>query len=199
MARCKQKRKMAVDQVPVLIAVTGASGTIYSKAFLEILHHLEVKTELIISSAGQKVAALELGSRGFDGMKALAQHVYNPDNIAAKPASGSARYHAMIVLPCTMGTLAAIANGISTNLIHRAADCSLKERRQLVLVIRETPFNRTHVKNMLAAQEAGAVIYPAMPSFYHKPKSLDEMAYFFAGRLAEFLGFSVPDLKRWQG
>ncbi len=190
---------MAADAGPILLAVTGASGSLYARAFLQIMDRLQVEAELIISAAGEKVAALELGPQGLDEIKALARRTYRHDNIAARPASGSARYAAMVVLPCTMGTLAAIANGISTNLIHRAADCSLKEGRKLILAVRETPFNLTHVKNMLAAQEAGAVIYPAMPSFYHKPASLEDMAYFFAGRLAESLGFSVPDLKRWQG
>ncbi len=190
---------MAAEKEPILIAVTGASGSIYAKAFLEILKGLEIEAELIISQAGRQVASLELGRQGSEELTGLAKHVYDPENIAAKPASGSARYQAMVVIPCTMGTLAAVANGISTNLIHRAADCSLKEGRRLILAVRETPFNRTHLKNMLAAQEAGATIYPAMPSFYHKPSTLDEMAHFFAGRLAEFLGFKVPGLKRWKG
>ena len=98
-----------------------------------------------------------------------------------------------------MGTMASIAHGFSQNLIHRAADCFLKERRPLILVPRETPLNRIHLQNMLLAEEAGAVIYPAMPSFYYQPEDINEMASFFAGRLAEFMGLEVEGLKRWQG
>ena len=190
---------MAVPKDPLLLAITGASGSIYAKFFMQVLNSVNMKVELILSEAGEQVALFELGKKGLDELKGMASRIYSHDNIAAKPASGSARYSAMVILPCTMGTLAAIANGISSNLIHRAADCSLKEARKLILAVRETPLNRTHIKNMLAAQEAGAVIYPAMPSFYHRPQSLEDMAYFFAGRLAEFLGFKIPDLKRWKG
>ena len=105
----------------------------------------------------------------------------------------------MAVLPCTMGSLAAIANGICGNLIHRAADVMLKEGRPLVLAVRESPLNRTHLTNMLKVHEAGAIICPAMPAFYQKPRSLEEMARFFAGRVAGLLGCTVPDLPVWKG
>ncbi len=184
---------------PILLAVTGASGSIYSLKFLEIMEKLGQEVHLVISDAGKKVASLELEEEQFRRMLDLAVAIYDQDDFTAPPASGSSRWLAMVVLPCTMGTLAAIAHGISTNLIHRAADCFLKERRPLILSPRETPFNRTHIKNMLSLQEAGAVIFPAMPSFYHKPRDLYEMAAFFSGRIAEFLGFDVKDLKRWKG
>ncbi len=105
----------------------------------------------------------------------------------------------MVIIPCTMGTLSAVAQGAARNLIHRAADVMLKERRPLVLVVRETPFNLIHLRNMLQAAEAGAVIYPAMPAFYHHPQDLSEMINFFVKRLAEFLGLEIPELKRWGG
>ncbi len=184
---------------PILLAITGASGSIYAIKFLELMKRLGNETHLIISDAGRQVVAYELGAASLSQLKSLSACQYDVKDLAATPASGSSAWRAMIVLPCTMGTLASIANGLSTNLIHRAADCFLKERRQLVLCIRETPFNRTHLKNMLAAQEAGAAIFPAMPAFYHKPKDLDEMAAFFASRVAQFIGIDVPDLKRWQG
>jgi 4-hydroxy-3-polyprenylbenzoate decarboxylase len=116
----------------------------------------------------------------------------------APMASGSARFQAMAVIPCTMGTLAAIASGLSTNLIHRAADVMLKERRKVVLAVRETPFNRTHLQNMLAVHDAGAIICPAMPSLYQKPQSITEMARNYAARVAETLGLDV-EYPRWQG
>jgi 4-hydroxy-3-polyprenylbenzoate decarboxylase len=187
------------DKAPVLLAVTGASGSIYSLKFMEIMKDLGQEAHLIISKAGREVTRLELGDEGCEILSGMARVVYQEDDLAARPASGGARWRAMVILPCTMGTLAAVAHGISGNLIHRAADCFLKEGRTLVLAPRETPFNRTHLRNMILAEEAGAVIYPAMPSFYHKPADLDEMAYFFAGRVAEFLGFDVKNLKRWEG
>ena len=184
---------------PLILAVTGASGSIYSLCFLELMKELGQQTALIISQAGREVICHELGTRGLKDMKALASCCYDASQTGAEPASGSARWRAMVILPCTMGTLGAVANGISANLIHRAADCFLKEKRPLVLVPRETPLNRVHLKNMLAAQDAGAVIYPAMPSFYHRPESVEDMASFLAGRIAEFLGFHVKGLKVWTG
>lgn len=184
---------------PVLLAVTGASGSVYSLSFLELMEHLGQPTALIISSAGRQVIRHELGKHGIEKMKALSSRVFDAEDTGAEPASGSSRWKAMTILPCTMGTLGAVANGISANLIHRAADCFLKERRPLVLVPRETPLNRVHISNMLAAHDAGAVIYPAMPSFYHKPDSVEEMAAFFACRIAEFLGFHVKELNVWRG
>jgi 4-hydroxy-3-polyprenylbenzoate decarboxylase len=114
-------------------------------------------------------------------------------------SSGSAGFTAMVVLPCTMGSLAAIAHGICGNLIHRAADVMLKERRPLVLAVRETPLNRTHLTNMLQAHEAGAIICPPMPALYHRPQSLEEMARFYAGRVAALIGLEMEDPPRWQG
>jgi len=186
-------------QEPILLAITGASGSIYSLKLIEILKDLGREVHLIVSRTGEQVSRIEIKEDGFQALIRAAHTVYSPDNLAAAPASGSSRWKAMIIIPCTMGTMASIAHGFSQNLIHRAADCFLKERRPLILVPRETPLNRIHLQNMLLAEEAGAVIYPAMPSFYYQPRNIDEMASFFAGRLAEFLGFRVDDLKRWQG
>ncbi len=184
---------------PVLLCVTGASGSIYALQFIEILDQLHQETHLIMSEAGKQVAALELGKKGSARLRSLAERVYDADDFTAAPASGSSLWKAMVVMPCSMGTLAAITYGMSQNLIHRAADCFLKERRPLVLCPRETPLNATHLKNLLSAHEAGAVIYPAMPSFYSGPESIQDLAYFFAGRVAAFLGLEPSGLKRWQG
>jgi 4-hydroxy-3-polyprenylbenzoate decarboxylase len=186
-------------EAPVLLCVTGASGSIYALKFMEILSNLNQETHLIISTAGKQVATLELGSEGCARLFSLARVIYTHDDFTALPASGSSLWKAMVIMPCSMGTLAAIAHGMSQNLIHRAADCFLKERRPLVLCPRETPLNATHLKNLLSAHEAGAVIYPAMPGFYHLPQSIEDLAYFFAARVAGFLGLEPPDLKRWQG
>ncbi|MCI5224239.1 MAG: UbiX family flavin prenyltransferase, partial [Candidatus Electrothrix sp. AR4] len=121
------------------------------------------------------------------------------DDFTAPAASGSALYDAMVLLPCTVGTMGAIAGGYSGNLIHRAADVSLKERRPLILAVRETPLNRTHLKNMLALHDAGATICPPMPSFYLRPADLQTMARQFAGRICDLIGLHLENLPRWQG
>jgi len=185
--------------LPVLLAVTGASGSIYAQKFLEIMEELGQEVHLVFSSTGREVTRFELGSHGYERMKGLAHAVYAEDDLWAQPASGSTLWHSMVVLPCTMGTLAHVAQGISTNLIHRACDCFLKENRPLVLAVRETPFNLIHMKNMLRAAKAGATIFPCMPGFYHGPEDLDDMAGFFAGRIIEFLGLELASLRRWKG
>lgn len=182
----------------IILAVTGASGSLYALEFLKLLRDLEVETHLLLSDAGRRVLEFELGLSGEDLLPLVRQR-HDVHDFAAPVSSGSAGFAAMVVLPCTMGTLAAIAHGVCGNLIHRAADVMLKERRPLVLAVRETPLNRTHLGNMLAAHEAGAVICPAMPAFYHKPGSLEEMARFYAGRVASLIGLDVADLPRWQG
>ena len=187
------------DPRPLILAITGASGTIYALRFMELMKTLGQPVELIISDAGQEVAIHELGDAGMEKLKTLARCQYSPAETGAPPASGSGRWQAMVILPCTMGTLGAIANGISANLVHRAADCFLKERRPLVLAPRETPLNRVHLKNLLAAHDAGATICPAMPSFYHKPASINDMAGYFAARIAELLGFHVETMPVWKG
>lgn len=183
----------------IILAITGASGSLYAVEFARLLAPLggEVEVHCIISTAGVQVLHLETGMEPTD-LAGVAKW-YAIDNFAAAPASGSAVYDAMVVLPCSMGTLGAIAGGLSNNLIHRAADVMLKERRPLVLAVRETPLNRTHLRNMLYAAEAGAVICPAMPAFYHRPADLTAMARHFAGRVATQAGIRVPGLIEWSG
>lgn len=181
----------------LILAITGASGALYVLEFLKLLAELEVELHAIISGAGEKVLRLEtgLGKNDLPGVRQW----YAIDDFTAPMASGSSPYEAMIVLPCTMGTLAAIASGLSQNLIHRSADVTLKEKRPLLLAVRETPLNRTHLRNMLTAHDAGATIFPAMPAFYHKPENISEMARDFCCRLADQLGLEIKDRKRWQG
>jgi 4-hydroxy-3-polyprenylbenzoate decarboxylase len=180
----------------LVLAITGASGTLYVPELLELTQRAGVEVHAIISSAGRQVLQLETDLTPAD-LDSYVARWHDFKDFAAPMASGSSLYDGMLVLPCTMGTLAAIANGISSNLIHRAADVMLKEGRPLVLAVRETPLNRVHLQNMLKAQEAGAVIYPAMPSFYHRPASLREIARSFAGRLCDRLQIPVEDLQRW--
>lgn len=181
----------------IILAITGASGSLYAVEFAKLLQECGVEVHGIISTAGQKVLQLEQNKTPAD--LTAVKKWFALDNFAAPMASGSARYDAMVVLPCTMGTLAAIAGGLSMNLIHRAADVMLKEKRPLVLAVRETPFNRNHLTNMLQAADAGAVICPAMPSFYHHPENLSDMAIHYAGRVANQIGLQVKGQKEWSG
>lgn len=180
----------------IILAITGASGTLYAIEFLKILQEMDVEIHGILSDSGRQVMQIETGLQPDDLNKYVTKW-HDAHNFAAPMSSGSALFDAMVVLPCTMGTLASIANGISGNLIHRAADVTLKEKRPLLLATRETPLNRTHLQNMLKVQEAGAIICPPMPSFYHKPKTLEDIALAFAGRICDLLGFSVKNLPRW--
>jgi 4-hydroxy-3-polyprenylbenzoate decarboxylase len=180
----------------IIMAITGASGSVYAVEFLKLMVELQVEVHGIISKAGRQVLQLELG---LTPEQLPDCRWFAIDNFAAPMASGSSLYLGMAVLPCTMGTLAAIANGNSMNLIHRAADVCLKERRRLVLSVRETPFNRVHIENMLRADGAGAVICPAMPAFYHQPRTILELARDYATRVATLLGLEVPSMQRWQG
>ncbi len=183
----------------LLLGITGATGMLYVPMLLDLLATAGVEVHGIVSEAGLQVLLFELGkkpedlpqvSRWFDG-----------NDFTAAPASGSALYDAMVVLPCTVGSLAAIAHGICGNLLHRAADVTLKERRPLLLAVRETPLNRTHLRNMLAAHEAGAIICPPIPSFYQRPQTFNDLARQFAARICDLLGVPVAatTLHRWQG
>jgi len=182
----------------IILAITGASGSLYAVQFLKGLQQADVEIHAIISKAGRLVLQHELGLTPDDLQKYVAKW-HAADDFAAPMSSGSSKFEAMVVVPCTMGSLGAIANGIAKNLIHRAADVILKEKKPLLLAVRETPLNRIHLENLLKVHDAGATICPPMPSFYHHPESLEEMAAFFAGRLADLIGIEVSGLKRWQG
>ena len=181
----------------IILAVTGASGPQYAYALARALSgRKNLELHLILSEAARKVIALE-ADFAPDALIALAHKHYSEKDIAAGPASGSWRHAGMIVCPCSMASLAAIAQGFGTNLIHRAADVTLKEGKRLVLVTRETPLSLIHIKNMLAAKEAGATIVPASPGFYHKPKTIDDMVNHLAGRILDQLGIDNTLFTRW--
>ena len=182
----------------VVLGITGATGMVYVPALLELLGEQNVEVHAIVSEAGRQVLHFELGMTP-DQLPQV-DRWFAHDDFFAPPASGSARYDAMVVLPCSMGSLAAIAGGYCGNLLHRCADVTLKERRPLILAVRETPLNRTHLKNMLAAHDAGAIICPPMPSFYHHPKDIRDLARHFAARLCDLLGVEVTGdaIRRWQ-
>lgn len=179
----------------IVVAVTGASGMIYARELFTQLRTMDVDVHAIISEAGEQVLQLELDMT----KEAFADVTFwGIKQFTAPMASGSAGFDGMVVVPCTMGTLGAIASGLSQNLIHRAADVMLKERRPLILSVRETPLNRTHIQNMLTAHDAGAIICPAMPSMYQMPETITDMARNYSARLLELLGLEVS-YTRWQG
>ena len=195
------------------LAITGASGTIYAKRTLQLLAESGVvKTiNLIMSGTAATVAQVELGVNLRDPNAAkinswlgLADdskliRYWRLDNLAAKPSSGSNKQNGMIIVPCSMGTLGAIASGAGTNLIHRAADVCLKEGRKLVVVPRETPYNEIHLENMLRLSRAGARIMPASPGFYHRPQTVDDLVEHLCYRILD--QFDIPHSKRseWTG
>jgi len=179
----------------ILIGITGATGMLFVRSFLEELGKIEVTVHGVCSSSGRQVLEMEQDLTPEE-LPTVSRWFAEKD-FAAPPSSGSSYYDGMVVLPCTMGTLGSIANGLSINLIHRAADVMLKERRTLVLAVRETPLNRTHLQNMLHVHEAGAIICPPMPGYYHRPKNLDEAAQTYSWRLADQLGIDIPKRKRW--
>jgi len=190
------------------VAITGASGSIFPRILLDLLERDERvgAIHLIVSDSGLRVMAEELEISGRHELvtKMLGRapqkiRQQNNDDIGANVASGSYTTDGMIILPCSMGTLARIANGIANQLIERAADVCLKENRPLVLCVRETPFNRIHLRNMTLAAEAGATIFPVIPAFYFKPASIDEVAREFVNRVLAHVGLPQAGAFHWKG
>ena len=190
--------KAVNDTMHLIIAITGCSGVVYGVRLLEACRKLGVETDLIVSQAAEKLFELELGKTIKD-IRKLATRNYSQDDIAAPLASGSVKTDGMVIAPCSMKTLGAIASGIADNLITRAADVTLKEGRPLVLVPRETPLNLIHLENMVRLKLAGATILPAMPGFYHKPKEILELIDFIVGRILDVLDVEHKLYRRWQG
>ncbi|MCX4093840.1 UbiX family flavin prenyltransferase [Nocardia sp. alder85J] len=181
------------------VAMTGATGSIFGIRLLQRLRELpEVQTHLILSRWSVVNLTTETDYHA-DDVKALAHHVYQANDLAAKLSSGSARMDAMVVVPCTMRTLAAIRHGLADNLVVRAADVALKEGRRLVLVPRETPFNSIHLENMLELSRLGVRICPPMPSFYSRPESVDDIVDHIVVRILDQLDLEIEYDKRWAG
>ena len=158
----------------IVVGITGASGAIYGVRVLERLRELGVQTHLVASAAGVLNVHHELGL-DRKALERLANHTYSPADVGASIASGSFQTQAMLIAPCSMKTLASVAHGLSDNLVTRAADVMLKERRRLLLMVRETPLNLAHLRNMTAVTEMGGVIFPPLPAFYHRPSSIGEI------------------------
>jgi 4-hydroxy-3-polyprenylbenzoate decarboxylase/2,5-furandicarboxylate decarboxylase 2 len=187
-------------QKKIIIAITGATGAIYGTRLLEILQTVdEVESHLILSNAGALTAQYELGM-DKQAIASLADVTHNPKDIGATLSSGSFITHGMVIAPCSMKTLGCIANGIADNLVSRAADVVLKERRKLILMARETPLNLVHLRNMTTLSEMGAIIAPPVPAFYTKPNSIDDIVNHSVGRILDSLDIPGTDyVKRWQG
>jgi flavin prenyltransferase len=185
----------ATNKKRIIIGITGASGSVYAKSLLQSLEKLKDHYEevaIIFSDNGLAVWKYELGKspvipKGFTN--------YKPQDLFASPASGSAGYTNMVICPCSMGTLARVANGISTDLITRAADVMLKERRQLILVPREMPYSLIHIRNMETITLAGGIICPASPSYYFIPKTMDEIVNTVTEKILSLMGFETNHLK----
>jgi 4-hydroxy-3-polyprenylbenzoate decarboxylase len=182
----------------LVVGITGASGAILGIRLLQALRSLRVETHLVISTAGAVTLALETGMKAKD-VAALADHAYAPQDIAAPIASGSFKCLGMIVAPCSTRTVAELATGVTQGLMTRAADVALKERRRLVLMLRETPLHTQHLRNLLALSEMGAVIAPPMPAFYNKPRSVDDIVEHAVGRALDLFGLDSGTVKRWAG
>lgn len=186
-----------------MVAVTGASGSIYAQRFLEVSREPHChRLHLVVSEMGLCVMSQELGLNSAEQLlptPTTSTSIYGNDDLLAPIASGSAHWDGMVVVPCSAGTLGRIASGYSDSLITRAADVALKERRPLILVLRETPLSQIHLRNMLTLSQAGAVILPASPAFYHSPKGVNDLVDFVVQGICDSLGWDVHLCPRWQG
>ncbi len=194
-----------MSSLPVVVAITGASGAPYAVRLLDVLARHHVPVWLIVSSHGWRLLKEETGVADEAALRAAtggdwSSITFFPDgDRGAKPASGSAKSAGMVICPCSMGTVAAIAGGTSRSLVERAADVVLKERRKLILVPRETPLSLIHLRNLVAVTEAGAVVIPAAPGFYHRPTQVSELVEFIVKRVFDQLGLVIDIAPRWQG
>ena len=182
----------------LVIGISGASGSVYGIRALEILKKLGVETHLILTEAARETIRLEMGYR-ITKVEGLATETHGIGDVASKLASGSFRTDGMAIVPCSMKSLSGVASGYADNLLLRAAEVTLKERRPLVLVVRETPLTLIDLENMVAAAHAGAIVLPAMPAFYDRPKTIDDLVNQVAGKALELLGVEHALSQRWEG
>ncbi|GAB6168129.1 UbiX family flavin prenyltransferase [Clostridium carnis] len=187
----------------IVVGITGASGSIYAKRLIEELVLAGIQTNIVSTDTGKQVFNYELGldlETWISSLKEKFNNVKleNNKNLFSGVASGSNKYDAVIIAPCSMGTLAEIANGLSKNLLCRAADVALKEGRNLVIVPRETPFNTIHLENMLKLSKVGATIIPAMPGFYHHPETMEDLVNFVVGKILDYLNIENKLFEKWE-
>jgi 4-hydroxy-3-polyprenylbenzoate decarboxylase len=194
-----------VSALPVVLAITGASGAPYGVRLLDVMARNRVPVWLIVSGHGWRLLREETGigddaalrqATGGDWSTITA---FTDDDRGGRPASGSARTAGMVICPCSMGTVSAVAHGSSRSLVERAADVTLKERRKLILVPRETPFSLVHLRNLTAVTEAGATVIPAAPGFYHRPALISDLVDFIVQRIVDHLDMGIEIAPRWQG
>jgi 4-hydroxy-3-polyprenylbenzoate decarboxylase len=185
-------------ELPLVVGMSGASGIIYGVELLKVLKELKHPSHLIISESGARNLAIET-EYSLDDVKAMADVVYEVGDVGAAVASGSFLTKGMIVAPCTIKTLSAIANSFNYNLLIRAADVQLKEKRRLVLMVRETPLHKGHLELMAKAADLGAVILPPVPAFYHQPRTIEDIIHQSIGKALDFFNIEHNLFKRWQG
>jgi len=194
-----------VTRLPIVLAITGASGAPYAVRLLEVLARSQMPLWLIVSGHGQRLLEHECGLASLDTLREAtggdwsSVRVFPDDDRGALPASGSQRTAGMVICPCSMGTVAAVAAGTSRSLVERAADVALKERRALILVPRETPLSLVHLRNLVAVTEAGATVIPAAPGFYHRPTRVSDLVDFVVQRVLDHLAVDITVAGRWQG
>lgn len=181
----------------IVVGMTGGSCTLYGVALLKALEQLNIESHLVVSRMGEHVLAHETGM-SLKELQAMASHSYDITDLGAAVSSGSFKTDGMVVIPCSMNTLAAVASGVSSNLIQRAADVTIKERRRLVLVTREMPLSPIHLENMLKLSRLGVTIMPASPGFYHKPQTIGDLVNIMVGRTLDQLGIEGNLFERWE-
>lgn len=181
----------------IVVAITGASGVVYGVRLLEVLKEMDMDTTLLVTKPAKIILEYELGITEKD-LDSMVERSYDPKDLTTDINSGSCRFESMVIIPCTMKTVAAIANGYASNAVTRAADVALKEGRNLVVVPRETPLRPVHLENMLKIAREGGVILPAMPGFYHQPDKIDDLVDFMVGKVLDSLKIENHLFKRWR-
>ena len=182
----------------IVVGISGASGAIYGLRLLTQLREQHTEIHLVLTRSGEKTLFLETGKSAAE-VRHLADCSYSVEDISCRLASGSFRTDGMVIAPCSIHTMSAIATGVSSNLMIRAADVTLKERRKLILMVRESPFHLGHLRNMTALAEMGAIIAPPVPGFYTNPQSVMEIVDHSVERVMDLLGLPVPEARRWEG
>jgi len=186
-----------MNELPLIVGISGASGAIYGLRVLEVLRRIDIPAHLIVSRSAIQTLKEECGAT-LDTARALATEIYPNADIGAAVSSGSFRTRGMIIVPCSIRTLSDIGYGGTDNLLSRAADVQLKERRRVVLVVRETPLHLGHLRSMVAATENGAIIMPPVPAFYHQPKTIDDIVNQTVGRALDLFDIDAKIVKRWR-
>lgn len=182
----------------LIVGISGASAAIYGIRLLEVLKETAVETHLVISSAAKRIIVTETDFK-VEEVEAMASYIYDIDDVGAAIASGSFKTDGMVIIPCSIKSLSAIANSYNVNLLLRAADVTLKERRRLVAVVRETPLHRGHLQLMLRATDMGAIIFPPLPAFYHRPQTVGEIIDHTVGRVLDLFDIDHALFERWSG